>query len=86
MQATSLDIVAASTPGLEHLLVLGKIKELERSEAAELIVVDSPPAGHAAPFLRSASALQEVVGAGPMRQQADEVAAMLADAERARRR
>lgn len=83
VQATSLDIVAASTPGLEHLLVLGKIKELERAEAAELIVVDSPPAGHAAPFLRSASALQEVVPSGPMRQQADEVAAMLADADRA---
>ncbi len=80
--AASLDMVAASTPGLEHLLVLGKIKELERGRAADLIVVDAPPAGHAAPFLRSASALQEVVGGGPMRTQADEVAAMLADPAR----
>jgi arsenite-transporting ATPase len=81
--AASLDMVAASTPGLEHLLVLGKIKELERTKAADLIVVDAPPAGHAAPFIRSASALQEVVANGPVRQQADEVAAMLADPRRA---
>lgn len=77
--AASLDMVAASTPGLEHLLVLGKIKELERTRAADLIVVDAPPAGHAAPFIRSASALQEVVPNGPVRQQADEVAEMLGD-------
>jgi anion-transporting ArsA/GET3 family ATPase len=77
--AASLDMVAASTPGLEHLLVLGKIKELDRTKAADLIVVDAPPAGHAAPFIRSASALQAVVANGPVRQQADEVAAMLAD-------
>lgn len=80
--AASLDMVAASTPGLEHLLVLGKIKELDRTKAADLIVVDAPPAGHAAPFIRSASALQAVVANGPVRQQADEVAAMLADHRR----
>jgi len=81
-QAVSLDLVAASTPGLEHLLVLGKIKELERTNAADLIVVDGPPAGHAAPFLRLATATQEVVSAGPLRTQADEVSDMLADPAR----
>ena len=80
--AASLDSIAAATPGLEHLLVLGKIKELERERAADLIVVDAPPAGHAASFLRSASALQAVVANGPVRVQADEVAAMLADRNR----
>lgn len=81
-QAASLDVVAASTPGLEHLLVLGKIKELERTRAAELIVVDAPPAGHAAPFLRSASAIRELVASGPLRLQADQVSEMLADPTR----
>jgi arsenite/tail-anchored protein-transporting ATPase len=80
--AASLDVVAAATPGLEHLLVLGKIKELERTGAADLIVVDAPPAGHAAPFLRSASALRAAVGSGPVRDQADEVSEMLADRAR----
>jgi arsenite/tail-anchored protein-transporting ATPase len=80
--SASLPAIAASTPGLEHLLVLGKIKELEREKAADLIVVDCPPAGHAAAFLRAASALQEVVASGPVRTQADDVAAMLADRSR----
>ena len=80
--AASLDLVAAATPGLEHLLVLGKIKELERERVADLIVVDAPPAGHAAPFLRSASGLRQSVASGPIRDQANEVCEMLADAAR----
>ena len=80
--AASLDLIAGATPGMEHLLVLGKIKELEREKAADLIIVDAPPAGHATPFLRSASALQIAVANGPVRDQADEVAALLADHDR----
>jgi anion-transporting ArsA/GET3 family ATPase len=82
--AASLPMIAAATPGLEHLLVLGKIKELEREGAADLIVVDAPPAGHAAPFLRSASGLSEAVQSGPVRTQAEEVQAMLHDPARCR--
>jgi anion-transporting ArsA/GET3 family ATPase len=81
-RAASFDLIAGSTPGMKHLLVLGKIKELDREHAADLIIVDVPPAGHAAPFLRSASALQAAVEAGPVREQADEVAALLADHRR----
>lgn len=77
--AASFDVIAGSTPGMEHLLVLGKIKELDREKAADLIIVDAPPAGNATPFLRSASALQGTVSSGPVRDQADEVAALLAD-------
>lgn len=80
--SASLPMIAAATPGLEHLLVLGKIKELERDRDADLIVVDAPPAGHAAPFLRSASGLSDVVKSGPVRDQATEVSEMLADSER----
>ncbi len=80
--AVSLDVVAAATPGLEHLLVLGKIKELDRERVADLLIVDAPPAGHAAPFLRSPVALMEVITEGGVREQAEEVAAMLADHER----
>ena len=77
--AASFDVIAGSTPGMEHLLVLGKIKELDREKAADLIIVDAPPAGHAAPFLRSASALRTAVASGPVRDQADEVSALLED-------
>jgi arsenite/tail-anchored protein-transporting ATPase len=82
--AASLPMIAAATPGLEHLLVLGKIKELERERAADLIVVDAPPAGHAAPFLRSATGLSDVVQSGPVRDQSVEVDAMLRDPDRCR--
>ena len=81
-KAASFDLIAGSTPGMEHLLVLGKIKELDRERAADLIIVDAPPAGHAAPFLRSASALQAAAASGPVRDQADEVSALLADHHR----
>ena len=80
--AASLPMIAAATPGLEHLLVLGKIKELERDTTADLIIVDAPPAGHAAPFLRSASGLSDVVKSGPVLDQAQEVSEMLADPAR----
>ena len=81
--SASLPMIAAATPGLEHLLVLGKIKELERERAADLIVVDAPPAGHAAPFVRSASGLSEVVRSGPVLDQAEQVSEMLGDPSRA---
>lgn len=80
--AASLDVIAAATPGLEHLLVLGKIKELERTGAADLIIVDAPPAGHAAPFLRSPVSLLDVVTDGAVREQAEEVKELLGDPRR----
>jgi anion-transporting ArsA/GET3 family ATPase len=82
--SASLPMIAAATPGLEHLLVLGKIKELEKERNADLIVVDAPPAGHAAPFLRSATGLSDVVKSGPIRDQADQVAELLTDRDRCR--
>lgn len=63
-------------------MVLAKIKELERAEAADLIVVDAPPAGLAATFLRAANATLDVVAPGPLRTQAEEVDQMLSDATR----
>jgi anion-transporting ArsA/GET3 family ATPase len=77
-------MIAAATPGLEHLMVLARIKEFERDRAADLIVVDAPPAGHAAAFLRSATASADLVRSGPVREQAVEVVAMLGDPDRCR--
>jgi anion-transporting ArsA/GET3 family ATPase len=82
--AASLPMIAAATPGLEHLLVLGKIKELDKDRAADLIVVDAPPAGHVTPFLRSATGLSDVVRSGPVLEQATEVGEMLHDSDRCR--
>jgi anion-transporting ArsA/GET3 family ATPase len=78
----TLDIVATAVPGMRDILLLGKVKQLEQSRAADLIVVDAPAAGHAITFLTSPRGLQDAVSMGPVRAQADDVVAMLTDASR----
>jgi hypothetical protein len=77
-----LDTLATSTPGLKDLIVMGKIKQLETTGDADLIIVDAPASGHAISFLRAASGLQSTVQTGPIRRQADDVVAMLTDPAR----
>ena len=52
-----VDVVATAAPGIEDLLVLGKLKQMELSGESDLIVVDGPPAGHAVQFLLAAARL-----------------------------
>jgi anion-transporting ArsA/GET3 family ATPase len=80
----ALDVVATAVPGMKDILVLGKVKQLERAGAADLIVLDAPAAGHAISFLLSARGLLDAVRVGPVRKQATEVVEMLADPERCR--
>ena len=77
-----VDVVASASPGIDHLLVLGKVKQLERSGAADIIVVDGPAAGHALTMLRTPRALADSVAVGPIKQQAVDVLAMLNDESR----
>jgi anion-transporting ArsA/GET3 family ATPase len=69
---------------MKDILVLGKVKQLERAGVADLIVVDAPAAGHAISFLRSPLGLREGIRVGPIRKQADDVAELLADPARCR--
>lgn len=77
-----VDVVSTAAPGLPDLLVLGKIKQLERAGAADLIVVDGPAAGHAITFLMAAAGLREAISTGPINTQANDVLAMLRDPAR----
>jgi len=77
-----IDVVGTAAPGIHDLVVLGKVKQLERSGDWDLIVVDGPAAGHAVTFLTSAAGLRDAVRSGPVRAQADDVVAMLADPDR----
>ena len=65
MSSGALDIVATAAPGIKDILVLGKVKQLERAGAADLIVLDAPAAGHAITFLLSARGLLDAVRVGP---------------------
>ena len=46
-----IDVVATAAPGIDDIVVLGRIKQLERSGEWDVIVVDGPAAGHAITFL-----------------------------------
>jgi anion-transporting ArsA/GET3 family ATPase len=78
----AIDVVATAVPGIKDILVLGKVKSLERSNDADLIILDAPAAGHAVTFLMSAHGLLDAVRVGPIRSQAQEVIELLTDASR----
>ena len=79
----ALDIVATAVPGMKEILVLGKVKALQRARAADVIIVDGPAAGHAVTFLLSPKGLLDAVRVGPVLTQAAEVSEMLDDPDRA---
>jgi arsenite-transporting ATPase len=77
-----IDVVSTAAPGIDDLVVLGKIKQLERGGDWDAIVVDGPAAGHAVTMLTSAAGLRDAVTGGPVRAQSDDVLALLGDAKR----
>jgi anion-transporting ArsA/GET3 family ATPase len=77
-----LDIVATAAPGIDDILVLGRVKALARDEDVDLVVLDAPAAGHAVTFLQSARGLVDAVSGGPIHTQASEVLEMLGDPAR----
>ncbi|MDP9072853.1 MAG: hypothetical protein M3N98_01540 [Actinomycetota bacterium] len=84
----AFDVVATAAPGIKDILVLGKVKQLERlaaggdGEAADYLVLDAPAAGHAVTFLTSAQGLLDAVSMGPIRAQAADVIELLSDPTR----
>jgi len=79
-----IDVVSTAAPGIKDILILGKVKQLEHSRAADLIILDAPAAGHALSFLMSARSLVDVVRSGIVRTQAQDVLAMLTTPHRCR--
>ncbi|NBQ99799.1 MAG: hypothetical protein EBT97_04985 [Actinobacteria bacterium] len=79
-----VDLVASTAPGIDDLLVLGKIKQLVRDDPHDVIIIDGPAAGHAVDLLRSPRTLKRTVRGGPIAQQADDVLAMFSDPSRLR--
>jgi anion-transporting ArsA/GET3 family ATPase len=75
----ALDVVATAAPGIKDILLLGKVKQLERAGVADLIVLDAPAAGHAITFLQSARSLIDTVNVGPINAQARDVLELLED-------
>lgn len=83
----ALDVVSTAVPGIKDILVLGKVKSLERASAAggrgpDVIILDAPAAGHAITFLTSAKGLLDAARVGPIRAQAQDVVDLLSDPDR----
>lgn len=77
-----VDLVAGAIPGIRDVLVLGKVKQIERSRIADLVLVDAPATGHTMTFLSSAGGLLDAARGGPVRTQAAEVVDLLSDPAR----
>ena len=82
LSSGAIDVVSTAVPGIKDILVLGKVKSLEKGNTADLIVLDAPAAGHAVTFLTSASGLLDAIRVGPIRTQAQEVVSLLTDPAR----
>ena len=73
-----VDLVAGTAPGIDDLLVLGKVKQLVREDPHDVVIIDGPAAGHATDLLRAPRILKRTVLGGPIAQQADDVLQMFA--------
>jgi len=88
MSSGALDVVSTAVPGIKDILVLGKVKQIERAAssgapgAPDFVVLDAPAAGHAIRFLQSARGLVDAVKVGPINTQASEVLELLTDPAR----
>jgi anion-transporting ArsA/GET3 family ATPase len=79
--------VTAAAPGLGDILLVGKVWEAVTRRTREgrvydLVVLDAPPTGRVAPFLRAPETVAELARVGPIRHQADRVKELLDDPER----
>ena len=79
---------AMATPGMRELLSIGKVWELAQFERRtsgadvyDLVIVDSPAAGHGVGILRTPRTFAEIARVGPIAHQARTIAATIADHE-----
>ena len=81
-KAGIIEVVSTAAPGIDDIVVLGKLKQLERADDHDVVIVDGPAAGHAISFLMSPRGLLDTVRGGPIRTQALDVLEMLGDPAR----
>ncbi|HLH66597.1 MAG TPA: ArsA family ATPase [Solirubrobacteraceae bacterium] len=78
--------LAMATPGMRELLSIGKVWELAQLErrtrgadAYDLVIVDSPAAGHGVGLLRTPRSFAEMARVGPIAHQAQTIARTISD-------
>lgn len=90
VNSTAVEFATTAAPGIKDVLLIGKVKEMERRRdpdgvfVYDLIVVDAPPTGRIVNFLRAPEATIDLVTVGPIREQAQSLVDLLLDPTRTR--
>ena len=86
--SSAVEFATTAAPGIKDVLLVGKVKEIERRRDPDgrfhydLIVLDAPPTGRIVNFLKAPDSTTELVNIGPIRDQAQTVIDMLLDPKR----
>lgn len=88
--SSAVEFATTAAPGVRDVLLVGKVKEMERRRepdgrfSYDLVVVDAPPTGRIVRFLQAPEAAMDLVRVGPIRHQAQAVVDMVLDPQRTR--
>lgn len=75
----ALNVLAETAPGIREIVTIGKpVYELWKG-GHDLILVDAPPLGQLFSYLRAPNAIADLVPAGPIQKQANQMRDSLAD-------
>ena len=77
--ARAFDALATAAPAVREIVTIGKILWEVRADRWDLVVVDAPPTGQIASYLRAPASISELVTTGRIRSQAEWMANTLAD-------
>ena len=80
--AKAFEVVATAAPGIREVIAMGKPIFEVWGDAYDLVVVDAPPTGQLASFLRAPATIRDLVPPGRVKDQSARMGATLADPER----
>ncbi len=82
--ARAFDALATAAPAVREIVTIGKILWEVREDRWDMVVVDAPPTGQIASYLRAPYSISELVTTGRIRSQADWMAETLRDPDSTR--
>lgn len=77
--ARAFDALATAAPAVREIVTIGKILWEVREDRWDLVVVDAPPTGQIASYLRAPASISELVTTGRIRTQSEWMAETLSD-------
>lgn len=77
--ARAFDALATAAPAVREIVTIGKILWEVREDRWDLVVVDAPPTGQIASYLRAPASISELVTTGRIRAQSQWMAETLGD-------